>query len=140
MGTTISKAQENYADMLLKKISNLPRLDIGNLVGRTQYIDFIKYDDVQHPLSTGIDCYKRPFLVVRGRVGDKKFCQTFFQRYTDGRLWVGAGRDELLHTSDGVKVEQFQFLLDLLDGTVNELTEDLRPCHNSWVGQKVVLE
>ena len=65
MGTTISKEQENYADMLLKKISNLPRLDIGNLVCRTQYIDFIKYDDVQHPLSIGIDCYKRPFLVVR---------------------------------------------------------------------------
>ena len=69
-------------------LSQVKHLNIGNKVGTTEYIDFIKWDEVTESVMKGIDCFGRPFLVVKFLVnGDTdtplELMQTFFKRYSD---------------------------------------------------------
>lgn len=46
------------------------------------YIDSIKVEDVQHPISFGIDIYNRAFLAIKYTCNGKEIVETLFQRYT----------------------------------------------------------
>ena len=64
----------------------LPVLTIKTKSTR-DYIDYIKQKDVKFNAMTGIDCYERPFIVIKAKCinGDKQYrvFQTFFQRYSE---------------------------------------------------------
>lgn len=70
-------------------ITLIPRLDIGDRMGWTDYIDFLKSEDLTFPLMWGYDKYGRLFLAVRYHVDNpttecsKDRVTTVFQRYTD---------------------------------------------------------
>ena len=68
---------------------NLPQLNLGNKVGFTGYIDFIKIEDMENSIMSGLDLYKRPFLAIKYHVKTDKeefdSVGTFFQRYSDNR-------------------------------------------------------
>jgi len=64
----------------------IPELDLGNRVGLTSYIDFIKVKDMSAPVMKGIDIYRRQFYAIKITLNDENNSQlvgTFFQRYTD---------------------------------------------------------
>jgi hypothetical protein len=67
----------------------LPILDIGNKMGLTDYIDFIKAEDMNHPLMKGTDIYGRKFIAIKVKTHNTKTNQykeivgTFFQRYSN---------------------------------------------------------
>jgi hypothetical protein len=44
---------------------SLPKLDLGNNVGRTGYIDFIKPDEMNAPIMRGVDALGRHFVTIR---------------------------------------------------------------------------
>lgn len=73
--------------MGIPDIESLPVLDIGNKVGDTGYIDFIKAADMEHPVMRGKDMYGRPFIAIKvkaeGRCPFREVVGTFFQRYDD---------------------------------------------------------
>ena len=109
--------------------NNLPILDIGNRYGNTDYIDFIKqeeaFDNPQVNMVYGKDKYNRAFYCIRGLVALIKyngehetysFYQTFFQRYTDGKMWMGCGDYSipLINTIGGMTTNQFDLLSNLL--------------------------
>ena len=48
---------------------DIPILNIGGRTGGTDYIDFIKYDEVVEPVMKGTDFYKRPFIVLKFVIG-----------------------------------------------------------------------
>ena len=94
-------------------------LDIGERSGFTQYIDFLKFDEVPKNLMKGIDVFRRHFITLKVGVINKngvliKTGQVFFQRYTDGELWMGAlFEGEFIETCGGVSRHQFQLIKDL---------------------------
>ena len=71
-------------DTILLSIQNMdiPILDIQNKVGHTDYIDFIGYNQITHPIMKGIDCYNRPFFVIRGpSLRSSPFLMYFRRKY-----------------------------------------------------------
>ena len=78
--------------MELIQIPDIPVLDIGRRIGHTEYIDFLKWDEVEYPVMKGIDVYKRHFIVVKMIVNGNKIMETYFQRQTnDVNFWMACG-------------------------------------------------
>jgi hypothetical protein len=114
----------------IAKSNKYPILNIGNKGGHTDYIDFLKWDEVTNPVMIGIDCYKRYFVVVKFFVNNKyKLMQTFFQRYTDGSGWMGCGHatTNLISTSGYMNEHQFQLIRDIINGKTVQLKEEHKP-------------
>ena len=70
MGNSFNKEQRHQFKFLIDSIlnNNYPILDIGNNMGDTDYLDFIKYEDTSSPVMKGRDKYNRPFFVIRGQI------------------------------------------------------------------------
>ena len=119
---TITSTHEfgNYIDSL-----DIPILNLGDKIGRTDYIDFIMQSDFDSSIVKGVDIYQRPFLVIK--VVDnthKVYMETFFQRYTgNNSLWMGAGISQFIDTIGGMSVRQMNLVLDLINGKTC-ITED----------------
>lgn len=122
--------------------SAIPNLDIGDRKGWTDYIDFIKGDEIKFPVMKGIDIFKRPFLVFRVKVGKKIYSQTFFQRYSNGCSWQTAkgGNDgDLMHSYGGMNSHQFDFINELVSGKNPIITENVRPIDLKLIGKRATL-
>ena len=111
----------------IKIPDNIPVLNIGNRQGSTDYIDFITYDEVTSPIMTGVDKFNRRFIVIKAEFEgiDKKFMQTFFQRYTDGDRWISDFRNNFIETVGGMTEDQMLLIQDLLDGEEVVIEEKL---------------
>ena len=111
--------------------SKIPYLEIGNRQGHTDYIDFLKFDEVTHPIMRGLDLWGRQFYVIKFLVNnEEKLMQTFFQRYSRiDSLWQGCGHAtvNLIDTSGGMSKEQFLFLEQIINGEKVKLEEKHRP-------------
>ena len=55
-----------------------PVINVGQRNGPTDYIDYLSWDEVKHPVMVGTDKFKRHFMVVKMTVDDNKVMQTFF--------------------------------------------------------------
>lgn len=119
---------------LINKIMdfNCDILDIGEKIGHTSYIDFIKQTDLENNnIMKGYDCFRRKFIVFKATYifednTIKKTFSTFFQRYTDNdRLWHICGHDGSLifDTCGGAKLEQLEIIEKLLYNGFIELNE-----------------
>jgi len=68
-------------------IRELPVLDLGNRGGSTDYIDFIRAEEMEFPVMRGVDKFRRPFIAIKVNCVDsaleKQMVGTIFQRYTD---------------------------------------------------------
>jgi len=105
--------------------------DIGGRSGHTDYIDFLKLDEVPKNVMRGVDCFRRKFITLKVGVQDqktgelRKSSQVFFQRYTDGRSWMGAnfGSNWFLETCGGMTNNQYDIIEDLVNGKTIKLTD-----------------
>lgn len=103
---------------------NVPVLDIKTRQGWTDYIDFIKPDELTSTIMKGVDKFGRPFLVVKGKGisgdnSDTEIFQTFFQRYQNNQsLWMGCGHYGInfFETAGGMTAKHFNAIKDLIDG------------------------
>ena len=81
----------------LNSIINVPRLNLGERVGHTGYIDFISPKDMTAPIMTGRDVYGRNFIAICVDIygKDDKFLGssvgTFFERYSDSSQSIAYG-------------------------------------------------
>jgi len=113
--------------------SDVPVIDIGEKMGHTDYIDFIKEDEVTDSVTKGIDICRRPFYVIKAEVVDNRgkvwpVFETFFQRYTNNtHLWMGCGHygDNFMDTGGGMERCQIRLLVDLVENGSVELTPEL---------------
>ena len=109
-------------------LSHIKNLSIGNRVGSTEYIDFIKWEEVTDPVMKGVDCFGRSFLVVKFLINDSEpIMQTFFQRYSHyNSNWMGCGHaTKLLFGVNIVSTIQSQFIEKIIQGEILETTEDI---------------
>ncbi len=72
---------------------NVPILDLGDRRGATGYIDFLRAEEMTHPIMRGVDVYHRPFVAIKAQTkGECRFREVvgvFFQRYTnDSSEWA----------------------------------------------------
>ena len=130
---------------LIQSILNYdcPILDISEREGMTSYIDFIEEREMgETTVMKGIDCFRRPFLVIKATVDLLASAaaprasaaaprasaaapkndyihtfSTFFQRYSNDSLaWQCCGHYGflLMATEGGMRHEQFKLLNQLL--------------------------
>ncbi len=127
---------KTYIDLYIENTSisiettHIPKLDIGERVGATDYIDFIRWKEVTSPVMWGIDRFSRTFFVVKCIVNGKhKLMQTFFQRYTQGSQWQGCGHatTTFLETCGvGLSLDQINLIKDIIDNKKVYLEEKHR--------------
>jgi hypothetical protein len=97
-------------------------LDIGDIMGQTEYIDFITEDILEgHDVMKGVDICRRSFIVVKAHVVYKDLFiantfTTFFQRYRDENCWMACSQKgrHLMETEGGMTIVQLELLRDLL--------------------------
>jgi len=134
MGQSISSEEYQDFDIIISSILNMdfPILDIGNTIGCTDYIDFINYEQISHPIMKGYDCFKRPFFVIRGTIlfndgTTQQTLETFFQRYEHNKyLWHGCGPFKIkyfLSTNGGMTLQQIKFIEQILNLREIKLTK-----------------
>ena len=138
MGNTQTK---NKLESLYDEL-DVPILDIGDRQGDTDYIDFLTLDEVTEPVMKGIDKFSRKFIVVKFMVDEEKLMQTFFQRYTEGSLWMGCGHStrNLIDTQGGIKEEQEHFIRELINNGSAEILEAHYPSFNMDINKKAILD
>ena len=122
---------------------NLPILNIGNRQGDTDYIDFIRPNQVEYPAMKGYDLFNRPFIVIKFYLDYKHICvQTFFQRYSNNKMfWLSAGHfgQHLINTRTGITIHQTELISKILNGQKVQLTKEHQPICNSLIGKYVEL-
>ena len=126
MGNSISREEQIAKENCITKITNYdcPILDVGERRGHTDYIDFIRENEIDKGWSVvkGFDMGFRFFIVIRSEFvysdGRKeRTFSTFFQRYNDSKtLWHCCGHDgvTLMNTEGGMNIEQFELICQLL--------------------------
>ena len=63
-------------------IDNIYSIDCHRSFIRDGYIDNIRVEDVEHPLSFGVDEQSRPFLVIKYKYDGSDVVETLFQRHS----------------------------------------------------------
>jgi len=112
---------------------DLPVFDIGERMGITDYLDFIREEEPSEKVMRGVDSYTRPFLIVKAEVLDSRgkiwsVFETFFQRYSDNdQMWMGCGHygENFLETSGGMTQTQVDFLARLISKHSMALNDEL---------------
>lgn len=107
--------------------------DLKGRMGVTDYIDFLKRDEVPKNVMKGVDCYGRRFLTMKiGGIDLKtneffKTGQVFFERYT-GERSIASGNFEgiFIWTTGGTTPIQYKLINDLVDGKLVKLEEEHR--------------
>jgi hypothetical protein len=128
---------------LILELDKFPELDIGDRMGSTDYIDFIKMDEVPHSIMCGLDKFKRYFLVMKLIVDGKIILQTLFQRFTNEVCnWRGCGHFSpngilLFGSGSNITVETINLILSLLKGETVIIKEEHNPDQNYFIGKKV---
>jgi hypothetical protein len=75
-------------------IKKLPILLYKSNFRQGDYIDNIKYNDMNFPIMIGIDDWKRLYLCIRYKTNDKEHVVIFFQRFSNVKSeWVRAGHN-----------------------------------------------
>ena len=65
-------------------IKKFPILEFQNIfLGNTNYIDSILQSHLKDPIMIGVDCFNRPFIVVKYNCNNITYILTVFQRYSD---------------------------------------------------------
>lgn len=71
---------------------NLPYLELGERMGGTGYIDFLRPKDLESPIMAGIDRFNRFFLAIKLQSNKEIGTLVVFNRYTDNYdTWVNCG-------------------------------------------------
>ena len=102
----------------------MPILDLQGRTGMTDYIDFLKPEELTHNIMKGVDCYRRSFLSfkVLDIKNNKKRVFTIFQRYTDDIfLWVNGSLGsfavmEECFTDSVMNAENYNILEQIVNG------------------------
>ena len=129
--------------MELIQIPDIPILDIGRRIGHTEYIDFLKWDEVTSPIMKGIDVYKRHFLVVKMIVDGNKIMETYFQRHTNNvNFWMACGhttRGFLNTQGSGLIKEQIELLKKVINGENVLIEKKHNTAYEEFIGDYVRL-
>lgn len=136
MGNQLSNEKIQEREDIINSICELDfnNLDLGDRIGSTDYIDFIKPNELQEQFDCvkGKDKYSRIFFAFIARFNfiDGKHFDTFsifFQRYSESKLlWHCCGHHGkyLMNTEGGTNNNQFKMILELLKNGYVKLNKE----------------
>ena len=127
MDILLSVTIETRFRSIIIPLNNIPYLDIGDKEGETNYIDFLKWEDVEYPIMKGIDKYNRPFIVIKSILNDTLYMETYFKRHnTEYSSWQCCGNHtyQLLETTGGMNAEQGLYIKSLVENGEVVLKEE----------------
>lgn len=111
---------KKYIDEFISLAKQYSYLDLGNRIGETGYIDFIKEEEVTDSIMYGKDIFNRNFIIIKLYINNKPVIQTLFERYIDSPIfWRGCGNMVLFDSTHDIGIPQFKLFINLLKG--NEL-------------------
>ena len=128
---------------------NIPILNVDHSRGRTDYIDYIKHNDMTHPIMKGIDIYNRPFIAIRYHCLDNSTIKTFsknsptddisqtslciFQRYSDcpELLVIGSHYFHTINSIGGLKQNSIDWLQRIIKGEKVENPTNITNSNNT---------
>ena len=114
-------------EYILSKFEKIPKIDIGDQLGSTGYIDFLTWDRITEPVMYGIDCLGRLFIVLKMDVNGRRYMQTFFQRYTNiNSTWVSDINNSIMGTTGGLHDTQMEFIIELIENGTATLKKEHR--------------
>ncbi len=128
--------------MELYNLPNIPDYDVGSRNGQTDYIDYLKWDEITEPVMKGIDIFSRHFVVVKMKIDNKLFMETYFQRYTNDSRWMSCGHatSRFLNTcGTGLNENQIQLLKFIIEGQSIEIKNEHRTDYPYYNGKIVKL-
>ena len=129
--------------MDLFNIQNIPMLGIEKRMGCTDYIDFLKWDEVTSPIIKGVDIYGRFFIVIKLIVDGNKIMETYFQRFTDNyNHWMACGhatRSFLSTSGTGLIKEQVELLKKVMNCETVLIEEKHNTEYGNFIGDYVRL-
>ena len=128
--------------MELYNLPNIPNYDVGNRNGQTDYIDYLKWEEITEPVMKGIDIFGRHFVVVKMKIDNKLFMETYFQRYTNDSRWMSCGHatSRFLNTGGtGLDENQIQLLKSIIQGESIEIKNEHRTDYPYYNGKIVKL-
>ena len=108
--------------------------DLGGRMGLTDYIDFLKQDEVPKNRMKGVDIYGRKFLTMKiGGIdlNNNKFFksgQVFFERYSNDHTKI-AGADfegSFISIYGGINQDQLKLIDDLVNGKIIKVKSEHR--------------
>jgi len=108
--------------------------NLGGRMGLTDYIDFLKQDEVPKNLMKGVDIYGRKFLTMKiGGIdlNNNKFFksgQVFFERYSNDHTKI-AGADfegSFISIYGRINQDQLKLIDDLVDGKIIKVKSEHR--------------
>lgn len=98
----------------------IPILDIGERKGYTEYIDFIKIDELTAPVMKGYDIDKRKFFCLKLSCSNgETYSQTFFQRvFWNDDIWVSSAISFIIIMNNfgNISEDQEEFLMKIING------------------------
>ena len=124
---------------IFEMLENYSVLDIKDRKGETDYIDFIKWEEV-NGIMYGVDSFNRLFIVMKLIIDGNKILQTFFQRYTYNiSSWHACGHAtrQLILTTGGMNDIQFELIVDILRNKKAVIRECHRPTCNKYIDKEV---
>ena len=128
--------------MELYNLPKIPDYDVGNRNGHTDYIDYLKWNEITEPVMKGIDIFGRHFVVVKMKIDNKLFMETYFQRYTNDSRWMSCGHatSRFLNTGGtGLDENQIQLLKSIIQGESIEIKNEHRTNYPYYNGKIVKL-
>ena len=124
---------------IFEMLENYSVLDIKDRKGETDYIDFIKWEEV-NGIMYGVDSFNRLFIVMKLIIDGDKILQTFFQRYTYNiSSWHACGHatTQLILSTGGMNDIQFELIVDILRNKKAVIRECHRPTCNKYIDKEV---
>ena len=96
----MSPLAERLLRMVEDHVPVLELLDLGDQVGGTGYIDFVKPEDMVQAVMCGRDIAGRTFVCFRMETDDgEQAVETVFQRYAgDHNVWTSGGESLLVQS------------------------------------------
>ena len=147
MGNSLSEEEISIRKDYLNKIIklNFVNLDIKERFGSTDYLDFIKPEELGlNNIMSGYDHSSRPFVVFKAEIefnnGKKlKTFSTFFQRYSNNNLtWHCCGHHGriIIETLGGANNDQIKMLYELFESGTYKLNKDnIYNLNLNWTSQ-----
>lgn len=131
--------------LISELMDKYPILDIDNRQGMTDYIDFIRFEEVSEPIMVGKDIHDRFFMVLKIEIDYEFYLQTIFQRRfchnnnLENMLVMACGHatPNVIESCGGFVPEQYQLIKDLLAHKEIILEEKHHPATIDLYGKKI---
>ncbi len=131
--------------MNVEKLINLPRTNIGKMIGDINNLDWMDFERIEEDVCLGCNSIEeRWFLIIKYQLelSENIYLQNtecFFQAYKDNQnTWVSNNYTvPFINTRFGITPYQANLIERMINGEIVIITPNHFPCENKYIGKKI---